>query len=373
MNQRTKIILLGLALLASAPDLTAQRWPWSNEWYRQNLSNDLYGAQRSSTYAQPGQGVPLGQQSMLGPNPIDLLPGGMPPGFAGVNRNLPIFQGFPTFSASALGYAGLQVGLPVPFTPGAQVPGLPPAPTDPDAWPSWFKGDTAGAEGYTVDVGLLSVLSERIYYRTPDQVFVPLAFYDKFRVVRPKAEINVRREGEFVLTFRGGASLRSFGPIALRIRTLDEDAIVLQVGDIYRVWLRAITRPMRIEFSNGPVLILEDTEVYCELTEFGFLSLQNRGRGQARVTSEVGTFEISPLHRARIFLRGSGHPGLTAELQTDGDLRTERRGRVLEVSGRVGGGRVTWNGARFRLPEGATLEIDPLAGEAFPDNRPSKR
>src|SRR5690606_15466565 len=146
------------------------------------------------------------QPSLLGPGPEEIMRDHTPPGFRGVDRNLPIFQGFPTVVPPTFGhYPG--GALPVPFG-GTELPPVPlAAPPSPNAWPSWFTGpEDDDPEGFTKDVAILVQTTDYVWLRPAGEaVFVPLIFYDRYRVVRAGSEIEVRGGGQFLLTFQEGA------------------------------------------------------------------------------------------------------------------------------------------------------------------------
>jgi hypothetical protein len=331
------------------------------------LTSGWSPAQERRPAPAPGGATPA--LPSLGPDPVEILRDRLPPGFEGVDRGLPIFRGFPTFPPDVLGYGGYPGGrLPTPFGPGTALR-LPVAAEDPAAWPRWFGGDTSGeSAGFTASIGLLHALADRVWVRTANErVFVPLAFYDRFRILKDDAEVQVRQRGELLLTFHGDGVLRSFGPVAFRVDRLSEEAISLRIDRLERVWMRARKRPMRI--ALGAVsLSWAEGEVAAESAR-GFAVVRNRG--PARVEVGYGSIRIPlpPAHSIEV-VPDVREPAIRGpDLAVDAGLSVARSGRSVAVTGGRGGGAASWNGARIRVPEGSKLTLDPLAGTIFPDPR----
>ena len=310
-------------------------------------------------------------------DPVERQFGVLPPGYPGLEEAMPLFQGFPTFPPDVPGYGGYPgVRLPVPFTAGVTVPPRPrdAAPLPDDAWPSWFgPGEAIGDEGFTAERAVLHRGSDRVWYHGPrDTAFVPLAFWDKFRVLSAGSRIEVRHKGEYQITFHGGAMLRAHRPSRLEVEVLNEEIIALRLPHLSKIWLSAVTRPVRLTLPDESVLEAQGTSAYLERGD-GFARISNDGVGRLVVRGAIGQQEIPPGHSVWLPLLPTTRSVIGAALALEGDVDARRDGRVLAADGGARGGTVTWNGARFAVPAGGNLRLDPLGGDEFPDNRAKER
>ena len=314
---------------------------------------------------------------LLGPKPVDLLRVQMPIGHQGVDRSLPIFQGFPTFPSDVPGFGGYPGGkLPVPYTEGLSAPSLfgAGAPQPPDRWPSWFGGDLADApDGFTPQIALLNQFAQGVWFRLDAAAaFVPLTFYDKYRVLRRDAEVSVRHSGSFQLSFSEGSYVRCFGTTTMRLVDLDAELIEIEIRELSRVRVFGAQRPIRVRFVPGGAT-LDCAQAKMEFEAVGdVVVVTNHGAGTAHLETAVGNVQLPRTHRLRIYPRCEGEV-IGTDLVAEGDVTTSVDGRDLSVDVGPKGGAVSWSGARFRLPAGARLRIDPLAGREFPSQRPNAR
>ncbi len=291
-------------------------------------------------------------------------------------QDQPIFrtnQPFPTFPVDSPGFGQFPgLGLPVPFS-GITTPAAPGIvkPRDPNAWPSWIQTDASirAEEGFLPDRAILSRSAERVWYLSPEaSAFVPLAFHDKFRLVTPGCQIQVRRRGEFQVLFHGGAVLRSRGPVELAVEDLSDERVTLRIDDYTHVWITARKRPIEVKLGSGETVLLQNSPGYFERSE-RLGQIKHAGGGVMSVESAVGSVDIPGAHRVELLAEAKRTGSPTAELALRGDITSIDEGRILRAEGGTGGGAVVWNGARFNVQAGVVLRIDPLAGEAFPNNR----
>lgn len=281
---------------------------------------------------------------------------------------------FPSFPLSLPGFGAYPtLGLPTPFA-GAQ-PDLPllgamPAP-DPNAWPSWIASDDSvdAAEGFTAARAIVSRTADRVWYLGPRAgAYVPLAFHDKIRLVTEGARVRVDNKGSFDVLLQEGAKLRSSGPVELRFDALTEEAVDLALVAFSRVWLDARTRPIRVSLPSGELVVVTSARAYLE-HDGRTAVVENAGGVSVVLQSAIGEQPIPPAHRAAVLAAAERTGGVPAALAVAGDVRSQESGRILSGEGGAAGGTVVWNGARFAVPPGGTLEIDPLAGAAFPSHR----
>ncbi len=308
---------------------------------------------------------------LLSLDPAELLRDQLAPGYR-LNRDLPLFQGFPSFPPAVLRYPGqTKPGLPVPFAPGVTVPGRPGTvpPRRPDQWPSWFLADERDGNSFAPTRAILSRTGERVWTRPADErVFVPLAFYDKFRVLSDGDQVEVRHQGEFQITFHGSANLRSRGPARLTIQTLNEEIVAFELSELTRAWWVLGQRPVRVTLAGG--VVVEGIGAECDFERRGELTaITNHGDAEVTLSSPLGQVPVLPGHRVLVSRSARLHPPRGAELTLQGDLSPQREGRELRVKAGVRGGTVIWNGARIRLPGGASLRLDPLDGKEFPNQK----
>jgi hypothetical protein len=95
---------------------------------------------------------------------------------------------------------------------------------------------------------------------------------------------------------------------------------------------------------------------------FGRATLFNGGGRPVRWMSNAGEVVIQPAQRVTLLLAPSVNP--LPDLLTEDGVRAEvvgakRRWLALQA------GVVSWSGARFALPKGASLQLDPMLGDPF--------
>jgi hypothetical protein len=319
---------------------------------------------------QQGQ-EPAAQPPLLA-NPLDMLLKGetVHPRFAG-NPAQQGLGGLPFLTPPGFGaYPGGQFAVPFRDT-AVGVATTPMIARSPNAWPSWLPEESSegGAEGFTPDVAIVAQTNDYVWLLEPDETaFTPLAFWDRYRVVPSGTTIDVRGGGQFSLAFQRGSVVRSLGKARAVLERLDEEVTAVAFDHLSRVVVVAGERPVRTRIGRAGAV----EAVSCRLSiarEGGLVHVANLGPGQARF--DVGDRMLDLPRGFRIsVIPDLPADGPSLELGLRGDLQTSRDGRVLRAVAGAAGGSLDWSGARFELPRGANLQVDPLAGSAFPEGRP---
>ena len=289
-------------------------------------------------------------------------------GFQGLESVYPQFPGFPGYPegygpqpispADRLLDTGLEEWRPVPFAPSAT-----------PQWPSWIGGEAPGLQVATPERGVLARVADRVWFLAPGETaFIPLAFFDKFRVVDSGSVIEVRNKGEFQMAFHDGGTLRSIGPVRLHVVQLSEQRANLELDTVRRLWLTATARPFRVALPDGSALELPKGQIYFE-RDGGRAFVHNSGSEPVTWVGRVGRVDLPPAHRLDVFLDRPTRPVVSPWLQLDGAVRVAHTGRAIEVRADGEDGAVSWSGARFRVPAGGVVRIDPLAGDRFPEKK----
>ncbi len=320
--------------------------------------------------------VDLRATPLLQLDPATLLNDQLPEGFRGLKRNVDIFQGFPNYPPNwpvPPGWPALG-GYPSPYPAAGEKPNMVLAlprslPARPDDWPSWFDSRSRGREtAFQFDMALLVRSSDRVWYKAADEIaFVPLAFYDKGRVIRAGGEVDVRHRGGYELHFHGGGYLRVGGHSKLRVETLSETINVVKISDYNWAWLVTRLQPLRTILPDGSVLEMEGNSLVHLSRGNGIGVLLHTGEGNVRLSSSVGSVTIPHAHRVKFFISAGVPAPISIELQLDSGLGARRDARVLQVDGGEHGGVVIWGGLRVTLQPGQELRVDPLAGAEFPE------
>jgi len=285
----------------------------------------------------------------------------------------PGYQGFPQVFRSIPSYPTLPGGLSPKMPTGLDElsAGWQPTPLPEGTertWPSWMAPGLPEEErSPSPDRVILARTADRVWFLERDEpAFVPLAFYDKFRVMRKGSAVEVRHKGEFEMVFHDGGVLVAYGPTRIGVLDLNAGSAELEIRVFRNLWLEANSRPVRLVLPDGSEVIAERAEVYLE-TEGGRAQICNNGPSPVRWLSRVGELALQPSHRVQVLVAPPTHRYLAPELQVAGDVQLERQGRKLEVRGSGDGGVITWSGTRVTVPDGATLRIDALAGQRFPE------
>lgn len=328
---------------------------------------------------QQGQG-PQGTQSPQSPQGRSGLPSifGEEPrwrtGFQGLEELVyPKYQGFPSFLVP--GGRGFGSYPADPELRGRTTPGLgdwrPPPMSDARErpWPSWLDVEPEpGGPVVTPERALLVRDADSVWFLSPrDNAFVPLEFHDKFRPVEAGAAIEVPNKGALQIAFHDGGRLTSIGPVRLSVRVLDAEVGELAVARFHRLNLTSVLRRFRLELPDGSTLEIAKSTVVLQGDDArGFVL--NKGPGRLVWQRSLGEVTIEPGQRVDVFHDRRQRPELTAGFALDG-VDMVQEGRVVSVRGEDRGGTVTWSGARIRVPAGAVLRLDALAGQDFPNLR----
>lgn len=388
MNQPIHAVVAAAALAGA---LAAQGYPTS-PWMRPSPWTAAGQQGQQGQQGQPAVVVAPPQQPM----PNMPLQSGRTAYMSQWNQaqSLQLTRGFPVFPSqlSALYGNPLNVAAPaLPTTTGALPPIPAPGPDEPTGWPAWARTKDKAPLPFAPDAGLLIRHAERVWYRTGDaEPFVPLAFYDKLRGVGVGAAVEVRTIGEFELLLHNSSRLVARGPTLLHIDELSANKVALRVPNVS--WLRLATtaRLHEIALPGGVALRIAApptaavpsflpapvpmsaplpgvTDVVVNrVDEPGWLG------GRATVDN-LGSTEVTWLHGGReialapgqrlTFLLAPEGPAQSAALAAR-DVATEIDGPVLLCRARSAGS-VSWSGARFDLPAGSLLRLDPQQGAPF--------
>lgn len=291
----------------------------------------------------------------------------------------PAIQGFPLFPALLPGYGQYPRTGQMPA--GAGLGQLPPALPE-TGWPGWAFGATGarvGDDSYKPDRALLVRHADRVWYRTPDEeAFVPLYHWDQTRVLPAHSEIEVRQVGEFQILLHGGGRLVTVGPTRVRIAEMNAELVRLEVPTFTRLRLFGTGRAHEIVLPDGSTLVVPaDAEgsapqsaadlLLQRADEPGWIAgratiFHARGR-QVLWRSRFCDVLLDPGRQVTFFLTPptSTHG---APLAVDG-VAQARDGAVLRCTAERDGASVTWSGAKFTLPAGGSVHLDPLLGNPF--------
>lgn len=322
-------------------------------------------------WAPRQQGQQQAAPPPLLPNPLDILMQGenVHPRFAGDPAQQGL-GGLPFLTPPGFGaYPGGQFAIPFRDAP-AGVATTPMITRSPNAWPSWLpEASEGGTEGFTPDVAIVAQTNDYVWVLEPDETaFTPLAYWDRYRVVPSGTTIDVRGGGQFALAFQRGSVVRSLGKARAILERLDEEVTAIAFEDLSRVVVVAGERPVRTRIGRAGAV----EAVSCRLSiarEGGLVHVANLGPGQARFDFGDRVLELARGYRVSV-IPDIPPDGPSLGLGLRGDLQTSRDGRVLRAVAGAAGGSLDWSGARFELPRGASLKVDPLAGSAFPEGRP---
>jgi hypothetical protein len=288
-------------------------------------------------------------------------------------------QGFPVFPPNLSGYGGYP-----PAPPGlllgpnvTNMPLLPQPPAAPD-WPAWIKAKLPAELPYEQGLAVLVRHADRVWFRLPDtDAFEPLYHWDTTRGMPAGSAVRVPQTGAFLLLLHGGGLVRSFGACELLIEQLGDTAPVLALDRFTRVRLTTIERAITCRLPDGSRLDLEPppdgavspgkADIMLESSDEpswygGRATIFNAGDRPVRWQAATGVVTIDPGRRVTLFLVPPAPP-VPGGLAVQG-VATEAAGAVRRFRAE-GEGNVSFSGARFVLPAGAVLELDPLLGDVF--------
>ncbi len=290
------------------------------------------------------------------------------------------FQGFAIFPPSLGSYGVYPAGpggqLP---TSGGQLP--PPAPPAAPDWPAWIKSKRPVPLPYQPSVAVVVRQSDRVWWRPgADEPFVPLYHYDNARALEAGAELEVRTTGEFLLMLYGGTRISSFGTARVRLDELSENAAVATVSEFSWFELRASQCGFTGALPDGSRLVIDPplapeaggagvgeagVRVEREIEPgryVGRATIFNFGSRAVRWVTPLGEVALLPGYRVTMLLAPSQAAMATNLTEVNAAALADGSRRVWSATE---SGSVTWSGARFELPTGSRLVLDPILGDPF--------
>ena len=292
------------------------------------------------------------------------------------------FQGFPVFPTSLGGYGSyppppegfLQPPLASMVPPPARIPAAP-------DWPGWVVSKRHEELPYGANNAVVVRQSDRVWVRdATDAAFTPLYHWDITRSVSAGSRVRVPQTGEFLAMFYGGTRLESFGSSELHIKTMVESGVELELSGFTHVVLTAHEHSFDLALPDGSRLrslpVPEDafavgmTRLCIDRVDeprwfAGRATVFNGGSRNVALTTALGDVLLEAGRRVTLFLTPPTQP-LSHELvsenvqpEPDGPDGIGRRFTAQRDAA------VVWSGARFALPAGATLQLDPMMGRAF--------
>ena len=290
------------------------------------------------------------------------------------------FQGFAIFPPS-LGAYGVY-----PPGPGGQLPSAggqlpPPAPPAAPDWPAWIKSKRPVPLPYEPSVAVVVRQSDRVWWRpNADEPFVPLYHHDNARALESGAELEVRTTGEFLLLFYGGTRISSFGTAQFRLDELTEQSAIASVAEFSSFDIRVAKRGFACGLPDGSRLVFDPpaapeaggvgageagVRVRREIEPgryVGRATIFNFGSRAVRWLTPLGDISLLPGYRVTMLLTPA-QSALAANLtEVNAAALADGPKRVWSATE---DGSVTWSGARFELPTGSRLELDPILGDPF--------
>lgn len=338
----------------------------------------LQGQEPGQGPLQPGQFPGLLTPPKFATDPLD--PWNLSPTWVRPDA----FQGFPVFPQN-LGAWGGYPPAPEGYLQPPALPLQPPpmrVPGPPD-WPAWIRSKVAEPLPYAVDVAVLVRQVDRVWLLEPGEpAFVPLHHWDAGRGVPAGTRVRVQQAGEFLLLFQGAARIASHGPCELQVAALTEAQVRVEFGALTHLTVVAYERPLVCALPDGSELrslpVPEDalavaaTRLFVDRVDEpgwygGRATIFNGGERGVLWTTPFGDVRLDPGFRVTFLLTPPQQPlpdALTVtDVATEAGTGTEGARRRFRAAG--GPGSVAWSGARIELPPGATLELDPMLGDAF--------
>ncbi len=351
-------------------------------------------AQRPGAYPgapQPGQQQPQ-QPQPLQQSPQFRVPGsleGIGPGWAQWREPLnsiwvrppqtPAFAGFPVFPYRLQGYGAYPGDT--ERRPGRSLPLPPAAPLEP-GWPPWARTRDKAPLPFAADLALLIRHTDRVWHRAAiDEPFVPAFFHDKLCTLPAGAEVDVRQSGDFELLLHDSSRVVARGPTFVTLAELTPTTVRLHVPRLTHLRVMASKREhtlvlpdsSRLRFGAAGAGDLPFDVGITRADEPGWLggraTLSNLGPSDVVWQHATGQVTLPPGHRVTFFLRPPPDPALPELDVREGVAEPDGDAMVCRSSG---DGHVRWSGARFALPAGAQLRLDPIQGRPFappPDPR----
>lgn len=292
------------------------------------------------------------------------------------------FQGFPVFPPSLGSYMTYPTGpggtMQLPDAGGQLPPPEPPLAPD---WPSWIKSKRPGSLPYEPTVAVVVRQADRVWWRPDaDEPFVPLYHYDNARALSAGSELEVRHSGEFLLLMHGGTRVSSFGSAKVGIQAMSETDAALILSDFTWVQVRASARALRLALPDGSDVVIDEPkpveqggtgigdagvriERRVEPGRYsGRATIFNFGSRMIRWVHPLGVVPLQPGCRVTMFLDSCEGAIEEPLMETNVAALADGGKRVWQAQE---DGKVTWSGARFELPRGAQLVLDPILGDPF--------
>ncbi|MEO0481438.1 MAG: hypothetical protein AAF196_18360 [Planctomycetota bacterium] len=356
----TRFVLLGFLCLAAAP-LAAQV---------PNPNDPFNPFSRTTPRAIDGVdgGVQGRLQSAIFPDRIDFDGVSLPPGFQGIERDLPIFQDFPVIVPPGFGsYPGGRLPSPfgeseelIPSAPGVSLP------KSDNSWPSWFED---GGDGeFPIDVALLVQRHDAVWlYATPEtRGPTRLSSFERFRKIEAGARYEVRGRGSAAISFRGGDRVESQGPAAVQLTSLADEELFLESDTFQRLTVRSTFRRVLMRLSTAGVLEVEGSAVSI-VRDGRLATVHNIGGLPVRFVDEGRPVTIRPGRQITILPGRRSDDPVGSEFKIFGPATRTDNGRVVSLT--TGGETaIEWSGARIVVQGVASVRLDPLAGDSFPAN-----
>ncbi len=299
----------------------------------------------------------------------------------------PPFRGFPVFpsrlqglypTAPGTGAAGGVTPLAPGLFPFGRL-GVEPLPADdePAGWPAWARTRDRAPLPFAPDLALLVRNSDRVWFTTGgDEPFVPLFFHDKLRTLSVGGEVQVRQSGEFELLLHSSTRLQARGPNHVRLVALAEDAVEVECRQLTYLRVQASTRRHRVSLPDGSRLEFQATieePMRCDLVLQradepawlgGRATITNFGDNTVDWVHCAGVSKVEPGQQVTFFLQPP--TGFVAAPLAATAVSTEKSGEVVLCRAEGAPGNVTWCGARFEVPAGASVRLDPQQGALLP-------
>jgi hypothetical protein len=394
------VVLMVLAAAAAQqqpiPGFGAQPIPGFGAQPQQPLFQRSFSDQLQSTWVQPRPQLPFTGFPVFPSRLSDYSKG---PG-GGLLQALVQGQGLPGLSIPGLGgQAGMLPGF--GLFPGQQQGGLgrmPPMgqlqPSDGDplplpeaepevGWPNWANTRDREPLPFAEHLALLVRHGDRVWWKLPEEeAMVPLYFHDKFRTLTQGSAVEVRQAGEFELLMHRSTRIVARGRTTITIEEMNPEKVRFVVQSLTRLAITAGGREHQIELPGGSRLLLSPQDVTDDATMAvlleraiepawlgGRASLFNVGSSDVRWQFGVQSITIPPGHRVVFFLTPPATP-YAEQLLTEGARAAIEDGiMVVRAVNEVG---VSWSGARFQLPAGSELRLDPLQGQPFTKALPAR-
>jgi hypothetical protein len=307
------------------------------------------------------------------------LPGLSIPGLGGQVGGLPGFGQFP--GAARTGGIGRMPPIgQLPLSDGG-VLALPEA--EPEVgWPNWASTRDREALPFAEHLALLVRHGDRVWWKLPEEeAFVPLYFHDKFRALTVGSAVEVRQSGEFELLLHRSTRIVARGRTELVLDEMNPERVRVTVKSLTRLAVTAGGREHVIDLPDGSQLLLP-TAAVAEDESLGVLlerviepswlggraTLFNVGISDVRWTQGRREVVIPPGHRVTFFLTPPAMPYAAPLLSEGARADLEDGVMVVKASNPVG---ISWSGARFQLPAGCQLRLDPLQGQPFTNPTPA--